>query len=242
MRSVEVPAPSIRPPQRFRNSARSEISGSRAAPLDGGTSGADSSQQQCLRRSHAGETEGDVGPWEAPGAASTSFPAPASSSFAPIRARPSRCKSMGRAPILHPPGSEVSARPSRASSGAQKRMEARICAAVSPGRVLFEASGHHDVCPLPVRRHTLRPATARAHSTSDSLGTARAHSVPGRAVPPQKRKYAVFRRRYRRRAVQRPSAHHPNPPALLCHIRCPHSAKDTPTICKSRGGCHDLSL
>ena len=42
---------------------------------------------------------------------------------------------MGRAPILHPPGSEVSARPSRASSGAQKRMEARICAAVSPGRV-----------------------------------------------------------------------------------------------------------
>ena len=29
-------------------------------------------------------------------------------------------------------------RPSRASSGAQKRMEARICAAVSPGRVLFE--------------------------------------------------------------------------------------------------------
>ena len=62
MRSVEVPAPSIRPPQRFRNSARSPG----RAPQDGGASGADSSQQQCLRRSHAGEAEGDVGPVEAP--------------------------------------------------------------------------------------------------------------------------------------------------------------------------------
>ena len=38
----------------------------RRAPQDGGASGADSSQQQGLRRSHAGETEGDVGPVEAP--------------------------------------------------------------------------------------------------------------------------------------------------------------------------------
>ena len=36
------------------------------APQDGGASGADSSQQQGLRRSHAGEAEGDVGPVEAP--------------------------------------------------------------------------------------------------------------------------------------------------------------------------------
>ena len=43
---------------------------------------------------------------------------------------------MGRWPMGQPPGREVSARPSRASSGAQKRMEARIRAAASPGRVL----------------------------------------------------------------------------------------------------------
>ena len=139
MRSVEVPAPSIRPPQRFRNSARSEISGSRAAPRRTVVPRAQTAASSKVSVAPTlGKRRVMSAPWRPPGAASTSFPAPASSSFAPIRARPSRCKSMGRAPILHPPGSEVSARPSRASSGAQKRMEARICAAVSPGRVLFE--------------------------------------------------------------------------------------------------------
>ena len=118
-------------------------------------------------------------PWSPPGAASTSFPAPASSSFAPIRASPSRCKSMGRAPILHPPGSEVSARPSRASSGAQKRMEARICAAVSPGRVLFEGIPATTMsAPCQWAAHPAPRSSPRLHSTSDSLGTARSRTGP----------------------------------------------------------------
>ena len=38
----------------------------RRAPQDGGASGADSGQQQCLRRPHAGEAEGEVCPVESP--------------------------------------------------------------------------------------------------------------------------------------------------------------------------------
>ena len=86
---------------------------------------------------------------------------------------------MGRWPMGQPPGREVSARPSRASSGAQKRMEARIRAAASPGRVL------HTGVPLtttsaPCRRasHPAPRSSARQHSTSDRAGTARSRTVP----------------------------------------------------------------
>ena len=86
---------------------------------------------------------------------------------------------MGRAPILHPPGSEVSARPSRASSGAQKRMEARICAAVSPGRVLFEGVPATTMsAPCQWAAHPAPRSSPRLHSTSDSLGTARSRTGP----------------------------------------------------------------
>ncbi len=86
---------------------------------------------------------------------------------------------MGRAPILHPPGSEVSARPSRASSGAQKRMEARICAAVSPGRVLFEGIPATTMsAPCQWAAHPAPRSSPRLHSTSDSLGTARSRTGP----------------------------------------------------------------
>ena len=63
MRSVEVPAPAAAV-QKFGKVGDLRFPG--CAPQDGGASGADSSQQQCLRRSHAGEAEGDVGPVEAP--------------------------------------------------------------------------------------------------------------------------------------------------------------------------------
>ena len=136
---------------------------------------------------------------------------------------------MGRWPMGQPPGREVSARPSRASSGAQKRMEARIRAAASPGRVL------HTGVPLtttsaPCRRasHPAPRSSARQHSTSDSAGTARSRTVP---------QHAVFRRRHRRRPVQRPPAHHPDPPALLCHIPGPLFSKRYPTVCGSGEIC-----
>ena len=84
---------------------------------------------------------------------------------------------MGREPILHPPGSTVSARPSRASSGAQKRMEARICAAVCPGRVLWTGLPE-SATSLPCH-WAVQPAprsSARLHSTSESLGTPRSRT------------------------------------------------------------------
>ncbi len=81
---------------------------------------------------------------------------------------------MGLAPILHPPGRTVSARPSRARSGAQNRMDARICAAVWAGSVLFfgvpvtstSLFCQRGVIPTPRRRD-------RQHSTSDKCGIAR---------------------------------------------------------------------
>ncbi len=63
--------------------------------------------------------------------------------------------------MRQPPGSTVFTRPSRASSGAQKRMDARICAAVCPGRVLCRAAGERHIAALPPGRAALRPAAAQ---------------------------------------------------------------------------------
>lgn len=81
---------------------------------------------------------------------------------------------MGLAPILHPPGRTVSARPSRARSGAQNRMDARICAAVWAWSVLFwgvpvtrtSLFCQQGAIPTPCRRD-------RQHSTSDKRGIVR---------------------------------------------------------------------
>ena len=45
---------------------------------------------------------------------------------APSAARPFRCKSTGRTPMLHPPGSGTTARPRRAKSGPSTQKPARI--------------------------------------------------------------------------------------------------------------------
>ena len=86
---------------------------------------------------------------------------------------------MGRAPMLHPPGRLVSARPSFASSGAQKRMDARICSAVCPGRLLFcgvpetrtSSPSHRAAQPAPRK-------SARLAATSERRGTACRRTSP----------------------------------------------------------------
>ena len=60
-RALDTPAAAV---QKFGKVGDLRFPG--RAPQDGGASGADSSQQQCLRRSHAGEAEGEVCPVEAP--------------------------------------------------------------------------------------------------------------------------------------------------------------------------------
>ena len=75
---------------------------------------------------------------------------------------------MGRWPMGQPPGREVSARPSRASSGAQKRMEARIRAAASPGRAAppqgAAARCFSPQAPPPSRSAASRPLPRSARS------------------------------------------------------------------------------
>ena len=177
-RTVPVPAPCTQPPQRFRNAARSTISGSRAAPRSTVSPCAQTAASSSVSVAPTlGNRRVISAPCRPEGASSTSRPGPASSSCTPIRARPVRCRSMGREPILHPPGSTVSARPSRASSGAQKRMEARICAAVCPGRVLWTGLPE-SATSLPCH-WAVQPAprsSARLHSTSESLGTPRSRT------------------------------------------------------------------
>ena len=58
-------------------------------------------------------------------------------------------------------------------------MEARICAAVSPGKVLFEGIPATTMsAPCQWAAHPAPRSSPRLHSTSDSLGTARSRTGP----------------------------------------------------------------
>ena len=103
--------------------------------------------------------------------------------LAPMRERPSRCRSMGRAPIRQPPGSTVSARPILDSRGAANRMEARIRIASASGR------RQQPTVPLTVRscpcQATVRPTPCKSPmeaSTSLSRGTARSRTGPSHKI------------------------------------------------------------
>ena len=180
MQRVELPAPWMCAPQRFRNAARSAISGSRAAPRSTVVPLAQAAASTSVSVAPTlGKRRVISAPCRPDGAVSTSRPGPASHSTAPIWRSPARCRSMGRAPMLHPPGRLVSARPSFASSGAQKRMDARICSAVCPGRLLFcgvpetriSSPSHRAAQPAPRK-------SARLAATSERRGTARRRTSP----------------------------------------------------------------
>ena len=105
--------------------------------------------------------------------------APSSRQCTPICARPERCRSTGLAPMRHPPGSTVSTRPSRARSGAQNKMDARIRAAASGARRQVEGTPC-TVMSLPCQR-AVQPAPCKSStlvSTSARCGTCRKRTVP----------------------------------------------------------------
>ena len=100
---------------------------------------------------------------------------------------------MGRAPIRHPPGSTVSARPIRASSGAQNRMDARIFAAGplgnaqrhGPPRITRSSPCQAAAQPTPCKR-------ARQASTSDRRGTPRRQTGPSHSSAAASRGSTLF--------------------------------------------------
>ena len=178
-RTVPVPAPCTRPPHRFRNAARSSISGSRAAPrrvVSPCASAAASS------RVSVAPTLGNRRVMSAPcspAGAVSSRRSPSSCGQAPICTRPARCRSMGRAPMRQPPGSTVCARPSRASSGAQNRMDARIRPAGPAASVPLPGTpSTRTSAPC---RSAVQPALrsrARLSATSASSGTPHSRTGP----------------------------------------------------------------
>ena len=181
-------------------------------------------------------------PWSPPGAASTSFPAPASSSFAPIRARPSRCKSMGRAPILHPPGSEVSA-PAAPAAAHRRGWRPAFVLRFLPEGCCLRASRPPRCLPPASGRRTPRLAAARGCIPRPTASARPAVApVPGREAPPQGAEVRCFSPPVLppcRSAAVRPS---PKSARSAVSYPLPPFRKRYPTICKSRGGCHDLSL
>ena len=178
-RMVLVPAPCTQPPQRFRNAARSLISGSRAAPRRTVSPCAAAAAKSSVSVAPTlGNPSVMSAPYSPAGAVRISL-APSSRQCTPICARPERCRSTGLAPMRHPPGNTVSTRPSRARSGAQNKMDARIRAAASGARRQVEGTPC-TVMSLPCQR-AVQPAPCKSStlvSTSARCGTCRKRTVP----------------------------------------------------------------
>ena len=172
-RMVSVPAPSTQPPQALRKAARSVISGSFAAPCSTVCPCAVAAASSSVSVAPTlGKLRQISAPRSPAGAYSVSCPGAAGSCRTPICASPCKCRSMGLAPIRQPPGSTVLTRPSRASSGAQNRMDARIRPAASGARSVRMG------CPCTASSAPCQPAVqptprsrARQSSTSVRRGT-----------------------------------------------------------------------
>ena len=172
-RMVSVPAPSTQPPQALRKAARSAISGSFAAPCSTVCPCAVAAASSSVSVAPTlGKLRQISAPRSPAGAYSVSRPGAAGSCRTPICASPCKCRSMGLAPIRQPPGSTVLTRPSRASSGAQNRMDARIRPAASGARSVRMG------CPCTTSSAPCQPAVqptpcsrARQSSTSVRRGT-----------------------------------------------------------------------
>ena len=228
MMSVDLPAPSTLPPHRLRKSARSATSGSRAAPRSTVRPRAQAAASKSVSVAPTlGNRRVISAPCRPEGASSTSRPGPASSSCTPIRARPVRCRSMGREPILHPPGSTVSARPCQ-QRRAEENGSPHLCRCLPRQGALDRAAGERHIAALPLGRAARAPQQRKA-----ALHVREPWHAPQPDRPlaeqrgRQKRQDAVFCCRDADRSVQRPPTRYHDLFRALCHIRSPHSAKDT---------------
>ena len=172
-----VPAPRTQPPHRFKKRARSTISGSLAAPC----------RRVWPRAAHPASSTVSVAPTLGPGRRISAPCSPAGavrssrwaacSTRAPIRSSAARCQSTGRAPILHPPGSAVSARPSFASRGAANNTDARS-RAVSPAGRRQQAARPLTTTSPPSQPAAQPAARSRAGSSPHPTGPARPAAAP----------------------------------------------------------------
>ncbi len=122
---VDVPAPSICAPIALRRSAKSEISGSRAAFS---ITVAPFANAAAMRMFSVAPTLGNssvTGAPLKPSAQPRTYPC-SSSNVAPSASSPDRCMSIGREPKSSPPGSATRASPHRASNGPSTPIDARM--------------------------------------------------------------------------------------------------------------------
>src|SRR6266498_2841476 len=123
---VGVPTPWIRPPISWRNSARSESSGSRAAfSMTVVPRAATAAIMTFSVAPTLGKSSEMIAPDRPLGATPSRNPC-SEEKRAPIFSRPRTCRSIFRDPMLQPPGMATRARPHRASSGPKTRIDARI--------------------------------------------------------------------------------------------------------------------
>ena len=160
---------------------------------------------------------------------------PRSSIPAPRVRMAARCRSMGRAPMRHPPGRLVSARPSLASKGAQNRMEARICPAVCPGKVLL-AGGPESTASLPSHR-AAQPTprkSAMQCSTSARRGTAWSRTSPVQSSDAAKSGRTLF---FAAGIFTLPFSGRPPVTTIRSSMSVPPFRKRYPTVCKTGPEC-----
>src|SRR5215210_1702717 len=182
---VLEPAPRIRAPMETRNVARSAISGSRAAlsitvvPL---------APTAAISRFSVAPTLGYSSVIEAPrsrGARAWRKPCSIPIS-APMRSSPFRWRSIGREPMLSPPGIATRASPRLASSGPRTTIEARICRTSSYGASTDVTSEPSIVTRSPFQL-TPRPMCSRSspiRRQSRILGTREIVQRPGASSAP----------------------------------------------------------
>ncbi len=159
---VSDPAPLTRAPILFRRSARSTISGSRAALWSVVVPRASVAAiitfsvpvtVTLLKWMSAARKRPSLG------ARATTLPA-SSFTSAPNASNPARCKSIGRVPIAQPPGKETFALPKRASSGPSARTDARIVFTSSYGASKSATCAAVILCVLSSGVRTVAPISS----------------------------------------------------------------------------------
>ena len=174
---VSVPAPRMSAPAALSMAARSATSGSAAAPRMTVVPSASAAAviNECVAPTEGKRSDMSALPRRgavdrhAPSASSSSptavvamtVPSSVTRTRAPSASKPRRCRSTGRAPMAHPPGSGISTRPVRASIGPAAKNDARS----------FETVSIVNALVVILEQSTRRvPSTPPARSSGESFG------------------------------------------------------------------------
>lgn len=223
MQRVELPAPWMCAPQRFRNAAKSAISGSRAAPRSTVVPLAQAAASTSVSVAPTlGKRRMISAPCRPDGAC---LPL-----HRPHLAQPGQMQVDGPRPDVAPAGQ---ARLGTAQLCQQRRTEEdgrpHLFGSLPRKAAVLWGTRDKDILPFPPGRTACAPQKrqARRHIRKARHGP-QAH-IAAEHRRRKQRQHAVFRRRDAHCTVQRAAAHHHDP---VFHKCSPHFAKDTPRYAK----------